>query len=211
MGLIIRQKYTKRNGLALNLSQGLEVDNQVSMSILKEFAKRYPNDEIITHVMAKMNYDNAPEGFYNVFEHFSEGAKSSAEGKRIGERLKAPTRLLPGKKIPQIEGKTLDGKKFELSDLKSKLILIEFWKASDQLSRANHQTLVRQIIAQFKPSDLSVLSISLDKLSDWWITAVQQDSAKWEQVNDLKGADSPNVRQWAIKRVPTYSLITDPV
>jgi hypothetical protein len=88
------------------------------------------------------------------------------------------------------------------------VILLDFWRASDQISRLDHQQMVAMMSNEFKGKDgFGIVSINLDVKSDWWTTAIKEDKMTWTQVSDLKGDDSPNAAAWAIARIPTYYLV----
>jgi peroxiredoxin len=205
---VTRDSLSKKYPPLPSLEQASDINDEVAIEILKKFTQRYPDDEIIGRMMAKMNYDHAPLKFFEAFKHINKQARNSEDGKLIENRLNVLTKLAPGANIPDIEGTSLDGKKFQFSKIQSKFVLIEFWRSTDLLSRGNHKNLVKDIRKKFNTADLEILSISIDKDPEWWKAAIQQDSINWQQVNDFKGQDSPNVANWAIKRIPTYSLVT---
>ena len=169
------------------------------------FLKRYPDNDISAHLMAKLNYEDDPVSYYAIYKTLNPAAKNSDEGKEIGERLSRLIKLVPGEKAPAIIGKTPDGKAFDQKSMTAKFILIDFWRAGNDFSRRNHANLI-DLLGDMK-GKLGIISVSLDSKQDWWTTAIAEDHLTWEQVSDLKGDDSPNAANWAITTIPTYYLL----
>lgn len=178
-----------------------------NVNAFSQFVKQYPNSVVTTHLMSKLNYEDDPASFYAIYKTLTQEAKNTDEGKEIGEKLSHLVKLMPGVKAPSISGNTPDGKPFDPKAVNGKVILVDFWRASNTISRQNHQRM-KDIISQFKnKNDLQVVSISLDTKADWWKTAVNEDSIDWPQVSDLKGDDSPNAANWSVTTIPTYYLL----
>jgi hypothetical protein len=173
----------------------------------KEFVKEYPNSEISAHIMTKLNYEDDPLSFYSIYKTLSPAAKNSDDGKEIGEKLNHLVKLVEGATAPTIAGKTPDGKTFDPKSITKKFVLVDFWRASNEISRRNHQTIINFIEQNKYTKKLDVVSISLDTKKDWWTDAVTQDNMNWPQISDLKGDDSPNAINWNITKVPTYYLL----
>ncbi|MDF2434252.1 MAG: hypothetical protein JWP44_3883 [Mucilaginibacter sp.] len=178
-----------------------------NVNAFSQFVKQYPNSVVSAHLMSKLNYEDDPVSFYAIYKTLTQEAKNTDEGKEIGEKLSHLVKLMPGVKAPSISGNTPDGKPFDPKAVNGKVILVDFWRASNTISRQNHQRM-KDIISQFKnKNDLQVVSISLDTKADWWKTAVNEDSIDWPQVSDLKGDDSPNAANWSVTTIPTYYLL----
>lgn len=174
---------------------------------LQDYIAKYPQSHVVAHIMYGLNYDQAPEIYYPVYEKMSDEQKKSAEGAEEGDKFNAIEKLLPGHTAPAIVGNTIDGKPFDPKSLNKKLILVEFWKSDDQPSRMMHVNLVRGKKSPVKDPNLAMVSISLDANDAQWKQAVKQDGITWTQVSDLKGEASPNMANFQVSRVPTYFLL----
>ena len=205
----------KGNSLAKNdyvnllgkLSEAENKELQSNVLAFKEFLKENPQSDVSTHLMQKLNYEEDPASFYAIYQTLSPAAKNSDDGKEIGEKLSHLIKLVVGVKAPAIVGKMPDGKSFDPKTLTTKLTLIDFWRASNEISRRNHQDLITLLKDQKDKSTLGILSVSLDTKQDWWTTALNEDHMTWTQVSDLKGDDSPNAVNWSITTLPTYYMV----
>jgi hypothetical protein len=172
-----------------------------------EFVKEYPKSDIAAHLMARLNYEDDPLTYYAIYKTLSPAAKNSDEGKELGEKLSHLVKLVVGATAPPIYGKTVDGKTFDPKTLGKKYILVDFWRASNDFSRRNHETLANILSNQKSKGKFGILSVSFDKKVDWWTNAINEDHMTWPQVSDLKGDDSPNAVNWSISTIPTYYLL----
>jgi len=199
-----------KDALVALLNKSTETDskiNSVNTAVITQFVKKYPASEISAHLMAKLSYEDDPQAYYNIYKRFSPAAKNTDEGKELGEKLSRLVKLVPGAKAPVIAGKTPDGKLFDQKTINNKVILVDFWRADNELSRTNHQKLI-DFLGGFKDhKKFGIVSVSIDTKNDWWISAIGGDHLTWTQVSDLKGDDSPNAANWSITRIPTYYLV----
>jgi len=175
-------------------------------TILNGFIAKYPQSEVIAHIMVNMDYDRDPVENYKIYQKFSEAAKKTDDGQEIGEKLSHLVKMLPGALAPQLTGETFDDKKLDIPAMHKKIILVEFCWAGLTICRKNHQTMVTGFLPNL-PSSFGIISVSLDEKRDWWTTAVTDDKMTWPQVWDGKGSDSPNADNWGLSTVPTYCLI----
>jgi len=178
-----------------------------NVTAFAEFVKEYPKSDIAAHLMARLNYEDDPVTYYAIYKTLSPAAKNSDEGKELGDKLSHLVKLVVGATAPPIYGKTADGKTFDPKTLNKKFIVIDFWRASNDFSRRNHETLANILSNQKNKNKLGILSVSLDTKIDWWTNAINEDHMTWPQVSDLKGDDSPNAVNWSISTIPTYYLL----
>jgi hypothetical protein len=205
----IRKKGNSLSGVAysqlLNKLSAAESKNAETNTLaFKQFVKQYPESEISAHLMAKLNYEDDPVSYYAIYKTLSLAAKSTDEGKEIGDKLRRLVKLVPGMRAPYIYGKMPDGKQFDENTVNKKVIVVEFWRASNEVSRRNHTQVLNMLSDK---ANLGIVSVSFDTKSYWWTTAISEDHMTWPQVSDLKGDDSPNAANWAITKIPTYYLL----
>jgi major membrane immunogen (membrane-anchored lipoprotein) len=173
----------------------------------KAFIKQFPNSEASAHLMTKINYEDDPATYYAIYQKLSPAAKNTDDGKEIGDKLSHLTKLVEGATAPGIVGKMPDGSAFDAKSITKKLILIDFWRASNDMGRRNHQTFTEILQQKKYEKSLAIVSVSLDTKMDWWTKAISDDNMSWPQISDLKGDDSPNAVNWDITQIPTYYLL----
>ena len=112
-----------------------------------------------------------------------------------------------GDAAPEIVMNDPDGKTRKLSDLRGKMVLIDFWASWCGPCRRENPTLVRAY-DQYKSKGFEVFSVSLDKDVDRWTRAIEQDGLVWpNHVSDLTGWSNAAGRSYGVHSVPHAVLI----
>ena len=115
--------------------------------------------------------------------------------------------LLPGMEAPNIEMTDRDGKMRRLSDLRGKVVLIDFWASWCRPCRMENPNVVR-LYRLYHYKGFEVFSVSLDNNRDAWLKAIEDDHLTWpNHVSDLRGWSSAAGRLYGIQSIPSTVLI----
>lgn len=112
-----------------------------------------------------------------------------------------------GEPAPDITLPTPEGKPLSLSDLRGKVVLIDFWASWCKPCRAENPNVVR-VYEQYKDQGFEILGVSLDRSKDAWTQAIQQDNLTWKHVSDLKFWNSEAAQQYGVSAIP-YTVLVD--
>lgn len=108
---------------------------------------------------------------------------------------------------PEIALKNLSGKEMRLSDLKGKVVLIDFWASWCGPCRQENPNVVR-MYKKFKSKGFEIFSVSLDEDPNAWKTAVEHDGLVWpNQVSDGLGWRTPLVQAYGFNAIPYTVLL----
>ena len=143
------------------------------------------------------------EPLYNLLKPI---VQASSKGKEIQEMITRYRRVAIGNKAPAISQFTTDSSRFNLSDLKGKYVLIDFWASWCGPCRRENPNVVAAY-NQFKDKGFTVLGVSYDTNKEKWKKAIKDDHLAWNQVSDLKGWSNATSDLYGIKAIPSNVLI----
>ncbi|MCB2196899.1 MAG: TlpA family protein disulfide reductase [Bacteroidetes bacterium] len=125
----------------------------------------------------------------------------------FGQELKV------GDKAPEIVQKMITGEEFHLSELKGKMVLVDFWASWCKPCRKENPNIV-EVYKKYKDETFkngegfTVLSVSLDFKKDAWKKAIKADNLEWSyHVSDSKGWRNEAAQTYNVKSIPASFLI----
>lgn len=154
----------------------------------------------------------------------------SAYGGFIGQLEKglAMSRIAVGKPAPDIDLPSPAGKNYALSDLKGKVVLLDFWASWCGPCRRENPNVVK-VYNKYKSKGFEVFSVSLDGLDDRtkarfsteeqiqqqmerskdrWKQAIAADGLTWTgHVSDLKKWNSAPAQTYGVSGIPRTFMI----
>ncbi|PTM13734.1 MAG: alkyl hydroperoxide reductase [Bacteroidetes bacterium] len=132
-----------------------------------------------------------------------------------------------GMPAPDIRMKSPNGKEYALSELRGKVVLLDFWASWCGPCRRENPSVV-EVYNRYKSQGFTVFSVSLDGLDSRsmaryqpgdvdralegqkqrWVEAINQDGLAWEyHVSDLKKWESTAGQSYGVSSIPRTFLI----
>jgi thiol-disulfide isomerase/thioredoxin len=157
-----------------------------NLVVLKKMASAYQQqhaDSPITNML--VDQIGMIEAQYTAFQQYESG------------ELTAPEITLPN---PQ-------GQSLSLSNLKGKVVLIDFWASWCAPCRKENPNVVR-MYQKYRSKGFEVFSVSLDQDPAAWKSAIKNDGLIWpNHVSDLMGWQTPLVQQYGFQSIPYTVLV----
>ena len=143
---------------------------------------------------------------FNISPTVKEIYRNYTESKKIKEDA---ILVAPGKLAPDFEELMLDQKtKMKLSDLRGKVVLLDFWASWCAPCRRENPALV-ELYKKYKNDGFTVMSVSLDTDKEKWKSAIIADKLTWSNhVSDLGGWNSKIAKVYKVNTVP-YTVLID--
>ncbi|NVK04492.1 MAG: redoxin domain-containing protein [Flavobacteriia bacterium] len=118
-----------------------------------------------------------------------------------------------GEVVPDLEGRTPSGEIIKLSDLRGKVVFIDFW-ASWCRPCVNDMPHVVTAYNEYKDDSFqggegfTVFSVSLDQRKSAWTNAIARLNQTWpNHISDLRGWGSAHAELYNVNSIPSAFLI----
>ena len=196
-----------------NISQTLskETDSLPRNERLKkemEFVNNNPNSIHSAYILSVYTSTWGKEKTKNLFEQFSEKNKNSKYGLKIARYINLNKDPKIGEKYVDFEMTDSNGQLKNLSDIKGKIILLEFWASWCGPCRQENPNLVKTY-EKYNPKGFEIFAVSLDMDKNSWIKAIEDDRLNWGHVSDLKGNENEASLIYGINGIPDSFLIDE--
>ena len=108
---------------------------------------------------------------------------------------------------PELEFPDPDGKMRKLSDLRGKVVLLDFWASWCGPCRRENPNVTR-IYSLYHDKGFEIFSVSLDRDAASWKRAIEADKLVWpNHVSDLKQWQSQAAAIYGVRSIPSTFLL----
>ena len=191
---------------------------EICTNFYKTHTDSYLAPQYLFMDMSEMSYEDIKAAY----DAFTDDVKNY--GNEIGEvkkELDALEKIQPGNVAPDFTAEDINGKKFTLSSLKGKVVILDFWASWCKPCRASNPHML-QLYKKYHDKGLELVYVSDDDSApEKWRKAVEEDKLvgdgfhhvlrgmKWDRSKGMDGIDHTNdiSDKYAIHFLPTKYLI----
>jgi len=180
----------------------------------QKFVAQNPNSPALLPVLSTLDTEKEFSVYESIVNQLVVGFKGSpnvAAAKQQLDQMKvqkeASAFLGSGKPAPDFTQNDVNGKPVSLSDLKGKVVLIDFWASWCGPCRKENPNVV-VLYNKYKDAGFTVLSVSLDDNKANWLAAIEKDKLIWPyHVSDLKKWSNEVARKYQVSGIPFTVLV----
>jgi len=173
-----------------------------------EFVKKNPNSIVSASMLSFYSTTWGKEKTKELYEQLSIENKNTLFGKEITKYIELNKNPKIGEQFVDFESENQNGELKKLSDLKGKVVLLEFWASWCGPCRQENPNLVKTY-EKFNPKGFEIFAVSLDQDKENWLKAIKKDSLSWEHVSDLKGQGNEASLIYGVNEIPDNFLISE--
>lgn len=176
-------------------------ENQNSPALIATLNVIDPNSDFET-------FETIVNALNKSFGHSKKVQQLTVAYTQIRAKKDAENIFAPGKPAPDFEELMVDRKTtMKLSDLKGKVVLLDFWASWCGPCRRENPNVVA-VYNNYKDKGFTVMNVSLDDNLDRWKQAIEQDGLIWpNHVSDLKKWNSAVGQIYQVRSIPFTVLI----
>jgi peroxiredoxin len=180
------------------------IDNKLNQIPSDNRAYRYALGGVVVALQSK-NHASFSD-FANRFIEKYESSTDAESIQRLKIQLKQSKSFVVGSEAPDFTQKTPEGEDLSLSDLRGKVVLIDFWASWCGPCRKENPHVVK-LYEKYKDQGFEILGVSLDKDMKRWTKAIEKDGLEWKHVSDLKGWKNEVAQTYSVRSIPHTVLI----
>ena len=167
------------------------------------------NPKLLMSAFLVTYFEEAFDDYVSLFRTVRDGTVGSYPNHPFVRHIDQKVRsvIAVGDEAPDIELPDPNGQMRKLSDLRGKVVLIDFWASWCGPCRRENPNVVRTYY-RYRDKGFEVFSVSLDQQRDKWIEAIRNDGLVWpNHVSDLRGWSSAGGRLYGIMSIPATVLV----
>jgi thiol-disulfide isomerase/thioredoxin len=179
-----------------------------------KFISLNQNSPALMPVISSLDADKEFETYESLVKQLNQGFGGSPSIENLNHQFSAAkikhdaaSFLATGNMAPDFTQNDVNGKPLSLSDLRGKVVLLDFWASWCGPCRKENPNVVA-LYDKYKDAGFTVMSVSLDNNRDNWLAAIKKDNLSWpNHVSDLRQWQNEVAKLYRVSGIPFTVLI----
>lgn len=175
---------------------------------LNGFADRFPQAPETAQAKLQLalskEFEDQERAALNFYKEVVRDFRGTDEAERAAGAVR---RLESVGKAVDLEGQTIQGKAFRLSQLRGRPVILHYWATWCGPCKQDMKRL-RSLQARYQRAGLQLVGVNIDNSREQAIAFLKENSLPWTQLYEEGGLEgSPLSRQFGVQTLPTMMLI----
>jgi peroxiredoxin len=194
-----------------NEAEKAKIDYQAMMDnnlvYTKNFVKEHPKSIVSAYItIAQLAAQVGAAELDSIVSKFPTEISTSEYVVKLKELVEEQKKTEIGVLAPDFTLNSPEGKPLQLSSLRGKIVLIDFWASWCKPCRQENPNVVK-LYQKYHSKGFEILGVSLDRAQEEWVKAIQEDQLSWLHVFDDQQLPTSAARLYSVVSIPqTYLL-----
>lgn len=191
-----------------------EIDYTAMMDNMKVFTKNFVkenNSSVVSAYLTLVQLASQIEGpeLDSIIAKFPAEISKSEYVIKVKELAEGMKKTAIGAVAPDFTMNDPAGNPVQLSSLRGKVVMIDFWASWCKPCRLENPSVVK-LYQKYNADGFEIIGVSLDRTKKEWVEAIKEDQLSWLHVSDLQFWQNTAARLYSVNAIPqTYLLDKD--
>jgi len=188
-----------------NIDYQAMIDNNKVFT--KNFIKEHPGSVVSAFITISQMIEQLDDAeLETITNSFTPEIASSEYVVKLKEIVQEKKKTAIGAVAPDFTMNNTEDKPVQLSSLRGKVVLVDFWASWCKPCRQENPNVVK-LYQQYKDKGFQIIGVSLDRGRDEWIQAIKDDKLDWIHVSDLQYWQNSAARLYGVNAIPQSFLL----